>query len=222
MALFQTGAGICGPPPKMRQNETAYWQDVPYTDKFDNEYDSGTYTLTYYFAGPAAAPIQVVATPGTVGASGEGWISTFSAAQAAQMVPGLYGWQAVLTASPPAVPAAVRIVAAEGEITVEQDLSSLTGKYDPRSTWQIILNQCETALQAFAASGNKIRSYRINGREMMFEGVAGIIALERYARGRVSAEQMIGSGGDRRNIRIGFSPPSSGIPTDNSKNWPWW
>lgn len=203
----------------MRQNETVYWQDVPFNDRFNNEYDSGTYTLTYIFAGPIATPLQVTATPGSVGASGEGWITTLTAAQAASLVPGIYGWQAVLTA---AGPPSVRIVAAEGEVVVEADLAIAGANFDPRSTWQIILSQCETALQAWAASGQKIRSYRINGREMMFEGVNGIVLLEKRARSRVEAEKQIASGGDRRNIRIGFSPPSSGVPTDSSKNWPWW
>lgn len=94
------GSGITGPPYKLRQNETAYWQDVPYTDKFNNQYDSGTYSLTYVFGGPSAAPVSVNAVPSATNVAGQGWITTLTAAQAASLVPGIYKWQAVLTGTP--------------------------------------------------------------------------------------------------------------------------
>lgn len=94
------GSGITGPPYKLRQNETAYWQDVPYTDKFNNQYDSGTYSLTYVFGGPSAAPVSVNAVPSATNVAGQGWITTLTAAQAALLVPGIYKWQAVLTGTP--------------------------------------------------------------------------------------------------------------------------
>ena len=55
------GPGIAGPPLRFRQNETVYWQDTAYTDRFDNIFDSGSYALTYVFAGPASGgPISML------------------------------------------------------------------------------------------------------------------------------------------------------------------
>lgn len=217
--MRQTGAGISGPPYKMRQNETPYWQDEPFTDKFDTEYDSGTYTLTYVFAGASVAPVSLVASPLPTGAGSRGWQTQFDATNAALMLPGAYWWQAVLTfAGPPAQ----RIVAAEGELVVEQDLAAVSGTFDGRSTLEIGLSNCESALTVFQASGGRVKSYKIVGREMMFQDDKEIRDLADWFRGRLEAEKQAADGGNRRMIRIGFAPASSGTPTDSSKNWPWW
>lgn len=115
-----------------------------------------------------------------------------------------------------------RIVAGEGEMLVEQDLSSLTGVADLRSTMEIGLANCEAALLVFQTSGGRIREYTIGQRRMVFQNDEEIRKLADWFRARVFAQRASASGGQRRMIRIGFSPPSSGIPTSNSKNWPWW
>lgn len=218
-AMRQTGQGISGPPYKMRQNETPYWQDTPFTDKFDTEYDSNTYTLTYYFAGAATTVQNLVGVPQTVLGNGQGWQTQFDATTSGKMVPGKYWWQAVLTfAGPPAQ----RIVAAEGELVVEADLANAGGGFDGRSVMEIGLANCETALTTFQSSGGMIKSYRIANREMVFQDLKEIIDLANWFRGRVEAEKQSADGGNRRMLRVGFSPPTSGVPTDSSKNWPWW
>jgi hypothetical protein len=284
----QTGSGIAGPPYKLRQNETAYWEDVSFTDRFDNEYDSLSYTLTYVFAPQtgSAGIFQIVAAPGasdfgTEGTGGSGWITQLTATQATLLTPGLWSWQAWLSGTtqatftgsiagnqltvtsqvgdieygstvagvgvaantlivsgsngtytvsvsqnvgPIAMTATLptRVMAAEGELTVEMDLATVSGSFDPRSQWEIILANCETALAVFQASGGRVKEYEIQGRRMAFDGTNGIIALHVKAQARVNAEKFEASGGDNRNIRIGFAPASSGVPTDSSKNWPWW
>ena len=274
--------GITGPPVTMRQNETPYWQDVPFTDKFNNQYDSGTYTLTYYFAGASAAPVSLAAVPSAVTTAGQGWITTFDAANSAKMVPGLYSWQAVLTGTPAiftgsisgtaltvtvlptagtiAVGAvltgagitagtkivsgagtswvvspsqtvgseqitamlAARIVPSYGRMTVDPDFAAITGQYDGRTVMQIGLANAEAALIVFQNSGGRVKHYEIAGRQMTFQDDKEIRDLCDWFRGRVEAEKQEQSGGDRRNIRIGFSPPSSGVPAASSRNWPWW
>jgi len=91
------GSGITGPPKKMRQNETVYWTDYPYTDKFNNQYDSGSYVLQYAFAGASASAVVVNAVATATNVAGQGWLSTFSPTQSALMLPGVYKWQAILT-----------------------------------------------------------------------------------------------------------------------------
>lgn len=204
-------SAFAGPPSPMRQNETPYWDDVAYTDRFGQVYDSANYTLTYVFAGASAAPVSITAT-----ANGLGWRTAFDSAKAAQMLPGLYWWQAVLTAP------GVRLVPAEGELVVEKDLAAVTGTFDGRTVYENGLAACETALATFSQSGGRIKSYEIAGRRMEFADTSEIKELADWFRARIEAEKMERSGGDRRYIRIGFGPPTSGVPTSQSKNWPWW
>jgi len=276
------GSGITGPPKKMRQNETPYWEDVPYTDKFNNQYDSGSYVLQYAFAGASAAAVVLTAVPTATNVAGQGWITTFSPAQSALMLPGRYKWQAILTGilmtfngtisgtaltantlptqatlgigdvltgtgvtlgttivsgagtswqvtpsqsvGPIAMTAQLpsRVNPLEGNITVEVDLSTLSGPYDGRTTMQIGLANAEAALVVFQTSGGRIKAYNIAGRSMTFQDDKEIRDLCDWFRARVQIEEDVLLGGDSRNIRIGFSPPSSGVPASSSKNWPWW
>jgi len=280
--MGQTGNGIAGPPYKMRSNETIYWQDTPLSDRFNNTLDSNSYNLAYAFAGPVATPVQVSAVAGT-GVGGGGWTTRFSAAQAAQMVPGLWWWQAILsgfTASftgtivgqaltisgvtgtlcagaalsgagvtpntvivsgsgnnwvvnnaqsvgPIAMTTVVtpaRIVAAEGEIIVEPDLSTLNAVFDGRSTMEIGLATWEAAYAALAGNNGSmpVKQYTIGSRHLMYADLKEIRDMIDWFRGRVNAEKMKASGGQDRFIRFGFAPASSGTPTSNSRNWPWW
>lgn len=219
------GNGISGPPPTFRQNETITWQDVEYTDRFFNQYDSNSYNLTYVFVGPVATPIQVVAVPSVggdeEGLGGGGWTTTFTAADAAKFAAGRYWWQAVITSQVSITPT-VRVIAFEGQSEVQPDFAALTAVYDGRTMWEQILDAATMALVTFQASGGRLKAYNIAGRSMTFQDDKDIIALENLARSRVEAEKQSASGGDRRNIRVGFRPPSSGVPASNSKNWPWW
>lgn len=281
---MQVGAGIVGPPTKMRTGETVGWSDVPYNDRLNNTYDSGSFALTYAFAGPATAAAIVIPAVAGTNLAGLGWVTLFTPIQAALFTPaGAWYWQAILTGLTAAfngtvaagqltvtsgltgtiLPGAViagagitvgttvvsgsgnswklsdatlnigapqamttnlqrRIIAAEGHLIVEPDLSTFTGAYDGRSTMQIGLANCEAALATWTSSGGPVRRYSIGGRMMEFHNLKELQELCSWFRGRVTAEKMAAAGGDSRNIRIGFSPPTSGIPTSNSKNWPWW
>jgi hypothetical protein len=286
--LAQIGSGIAGPPYKMRQNETIYWEDTPYSDRFNNTLDSNSYGLTYAFAGPSATPVTVTATPSTGANSsslgGGGWTSQFTATQAALMIPGTWWWQAILTGysaafngnivgqaltvtsgltgqivagaavngagvtagttivsgsgnnwivsisqsvGTEAMTAAVspaRIVPAEGQITVEVDLSTSNTIFDGRSTMQKGLDTWEAAFAALTGSnGNMpVRQYTIGTRHLQYQDLKEIQSMIDWFRGRVNAEKAKASGGQDRMIRQGFSPPSSGNQTSNSRNWPWW
>jgi hypothetical protein len=280
--LEQVGYGIAGPPYKFRQNETIYWEDVAYSDRFNNSMDSLSYLLTYAFAGPVAQPFTINAVPastaGTEGLGGGGWTTQLTPAQAALFTPaGKYWWQAILTGlsatftgtivgntltvsgvtgticqgavltggiagttivngsgtswqvdtaqnvGPVAMSCVVtpqRIVAAEGECIIEPDLSAQTGVFDGRSASEISLDLWQAAYQALATNG--VKSYEIAGRRMMYRDLPEIQKAIDYYRSRVFAEKSAASGGQRRLIRQGFSPPSSGTQTSNSRNWPWW
>lgn len=276
------GSGITGPPKTMRQNETPYWTDVPYTDKFNNQYDSGSYALQYAFAGPSAAAVVVNSVAASTSVAGQGWTTTFTPAESALMLPGLYKWQAILTGLQLSLTGSIsgttltvsvapttgtlgigmvltgagvsantsivsgaglswqvnnsqtvgsesltaqlpsRIVPREGDITVEVDLSTVTGTYDGRTQMQIGLANAEAALTTFQTSGGRIKAYNIAGRSMTFQDDKEIRELCEWFRARVQIEEDTALGGDSRFIRVGFSPPSSGVPASSSRNWPWW
>lgn len=283
----QDGNGIAGPPYKMRQNEQIYWEDTPYNDRFNNTLDSNSYGLQYAFAGPVTTPVLITAAPsnGISAASlgGGGWLSQFTAALAAQMLPGRWWWQAILTGysasftgaivgqqltvsgitgaivqgaaitgagvapgtvivsgsgtswtvnmsqtvGPIAMQSSIspaRIVPAEGEITVEPDLSAVSGVFDGRSTMEIGLATWEAAYAALTgSSGNMpVKQYTIGSRHLMYQDLGEIRQMIDWFRARVGAEKAAASGGQNRMIRIGFAPPSSGSQTSNSRNWPWW
>ena len=215
--LAQSGSGIAGPPVQMRQKETVYWEDVPFADRFNNQFDAGSYQLKYAFAGPGPAPVTLTAAV-ISGAGGNGWRTTFDPTNAALMLPGVWWWQAVLTDIATGLN---RIIAAEGQITVEPDLASLTSAFDGRSVAQKALDDCEAALATFG-SGGSIKRYSIGGRMMEFQDITQIIAQRNMWKARVNAEVAKANGGDTRQIRVGFARPSSGSQVTNSKNWPWW
>jgi hypothetical protein len=220
--LAQTGNGIAGPPYKMRQNETPYWLDVPFADRFNNQLDSLAYNLTYAFAGPVATPVTLTATSSAT-SGGNGWNTTFSAIAAAKMIPGIWYWQAILTAILTST-APARIVAAEGKLIVEPDLSTLTGIYDGRSTMEIGLATWEAAYAAITGSNGSmpVKQYTIGNRHLEYQDLKEIREMIDWFRARVGAEKSAASGGDSRMIRVGFSKPSSGSQVSNSRNWPWW
>jgi hypothetical protein len=281
--LAQVGSGIAGPPWKIRQNETPYWEDVAYSDKYNNSFDSLSYAITYAFAGPGQ-PFTVAGEPasnaGVEGLGGGGWTTQLTQAQSALFtVTGKWWWQAILTGysatltgtisgstltvsgvtgtiCPGAVLSGVgvtagttivngsgsswqvtpvqsvgpvamtcvivpqRIVAAEGELIVEPDLSVAGGVFDGRSSSEIALDLWQAAYSALATNG--VKSYEIAGRRMMYRDLPEIQKAIDYYRGRVFAEKAAASGGQRRLIRQGFSPAASGSQTSNSRNWPWW
>lgn len=181
-------------PVKFRQNETPSWDDDVYQDVNGNSYNSSQYTLTYVLVGPISSPVQITAT-----ANGLGFTTSLTPTIAATLVPGLYGWQGVLTATN------FRMVAGEGQLTVEADFASLTGVYDGRTVAQKALAACENALSTFNASNGMIKRYTIDGRTMEFQDVDKIIALMNTWRERVSSEQDALAGGKSRNMLLRFS-----------------
>lgn len=120
--------------------------------------------------------------------------------------------------------APARIVAAEGELIVEPDLSSLGGVFDGRSTMEIGLATWEAALAALTGANGSmpVKQYTIGSRHLMYQDLKEITDMVNWFRGRVNAEKMKASGGQDRMIRVGFTPPSSGSQVSNSRNWPWW
>lgn len=193
-------------PPIFRQNELPSWNDPTYVDLNGNVYDSTTYNLQYVLAGPSASPVLLTSVPSTTLGS-SGWTTTLTAAQSAQCAPGVYWWQAILIApaNPPTLPAAVRIVANENQLTVQIDLSSVKGAYDGRTVAQKALAAAEIAMSTFNASGGIVKRYTIGGRSMEFQDVQQLQQVISYWRQRVQAEYDQADGGKSRKILARWS-----------------
>jgi hypothetical protein len=166
-------------PARFRQNETPSWNDDEYEDANGNLYAALQYTLTYVLAGASAAPVSLTA---AAASNTTGWTTSITPTKAALLLPGAYWWQAVLTATN------FRLVAGEGQLTIEVDLGALAGVYDGRTTAQKALTACENALATFSASGGAIRRYTIGSRSMEFQNIQEITALMSVWRTRVAAE----------------------------------
>jgi hypothetical protein len=186
-------AYVAGIPGRIRQGDSAMWYDVPFGDVNGVTYDSGTYTLKYTLAGPAAAPLILTAVPNS-----NNWQTTLTPTQSGGLVAGLYWWQAQVFATN------VRVTLAEGEFTVETDLALATEGFDARTTAEKALAAAEAALSVFQASGGRVQAYSIGNRHMAFQRDADILAVIKYWRARVIAEQSVAVGGMDRLILQGF------------------
>jgi hypothetical protein len=194
-------------PTTIRQNETPSWDDDMYEDVNGNLYPSGTWTLTYILAGPSSSPVAIVGVPSSTGSSG--WTSTITPALAAQLLPGTYWWQGVLTATAgaaPLLPTAQRIVAGEGELTVQVDYGAVAGIYDGRSTAEKALAAWENCFLALAGTtGPPVKSYKIGDREMTYADLPSIKTAVDYWRARVASDKDLADGGRSRKLLVRWS-----------------
>jgi hypothetical protein len=184
-------------PTTFRQNETPSWEDDEYEDVNGNVYSSATYTLTYYLAGPVSAPVSLIGVPSVTGSAG--WTTTISPAKAALLLPGLYWWQGVLTATN------FRLVAGENELTVQVDYGAVSGVYDGRTTAEKALAACELALATFQGSNGRVKRYQIGNRSMEFQDIKQIMDLMYVWRARVASEKDLADGGRSRKLLVRFS-----------------
>lgn len=175
-------------PASLRQGDTAYWLDDPYTDGAGKTYASDVYALAYIIAGPITNPVSL-----TAAANGGGWRTTLDATAAGNLVAGKYWWEAVITGN------GERVTIASGELAITVNLANAGANYDGRSLAEKALADAETALAQYKVSGGKIKSYTIGSRTMTFEDGSAILAQISYWKIKVRAEQ-----GKPRNLLARF------------------
>lgn len=184
-------------PTQIRQNETPSWNDDEYEDVAGNTYSSAAYTLTYILAGPANGPVSIVATPSSSATSG--WTSAITPTIAAKLTPGTYWWQGVLTATN------FRLVAGEGQLSVEVDLGASSGSYDGRTVWEKILADTDQAILTSIQSNGLLKHYQIAGRTMEFQDMKQLQDLNDKARVRVAMDLSKRNGGKDRKLLARWS-----------------
>jgi len=179
-------------PSLLRQNETLSWSDAPVADPVTGvEYTSATHTLTYVLAGASAAPVSLAAT-----ASGTGWLTTLDAVNSADLVPGKYRWQAVLTA------ASFRRVIGQGDLTIQTDLGEVSGTFDPRSENEKALDQWKAALAAL--STDRVREYQIGNRRLTYRDLKDITDMIEFLQAQILTEKSIKNAGRDRHLHVRF------------------
>lgn len=143
------------------------------------DYEAATWTL-YFRLLPRTSgnPIDITCIAG----DGEyDHRAAVTAATTANWDAGEYSWYSWVAAG------AERYSIAEGTCTVVPDLTQATA-YDKRTVAERALEDAETALANFQATGGRVRRYSIAGREMEFDGAGEILKLVSYWRVQVTRE----------------------------------
>lgn len=178
--------------------DSAAWTDTPITLLSGFVVDATAWSLTYFLRGPAAIDIA-----GT--ALGVNWGCSISASQSAVYLPGTYSWSAAVAM------ADQRHTVASGQLTLTPNLATITTAFDPRSTAQIALSDCEKAMSTFNQTGGKVKKYEIAGRSMEFQTIAELMTLHSFWRAKVLGEQSaqsVANGlSNPRNLYVRFVRP---------------
>jgi hypothetical protein len=139
---------------------------------------SSGWVLTYrLIPRTSGTPISIVGT-----ASGDDHRTSAVASTTATWTAGEYSWVGYVDLS------GEHYVVDEGVVTLLPNLATATA-YDGRSKAAKALEDAETALANFQATGGRVKRYSIAGREMEFDGAGDILKLVSYWRVEVMRER---------------------------------
>jgi hypothetical protein len=185
------------------QGDTPTWVDGPHTDAQGKIYTSTDYGLLYVVSGPTSPTVlHGLATSGVVSdgyysVPGNGWSTSFTAAQSAALNVGKYFWDAQLTA------AGFQLTIRSGELHVSLNLANAPAGYDGRTNAEKIVAQYELAFTVWQ-SGGRTQAYTIDGREMRFQQEKDILDGLKYWRARVFEERSLKNKSRNRNLLVRF------------------
>jgi len=134
----------------------------------------------------------------TASQNGNSWQTTIGATDSANLTPGLYWWQAQLSA------VAFRLTIAEGELTVEADLALAGANFDNRTVAEKALSDAENALALFRASGGRLAAYTIGTTHVAFQSDRELLQVIEYWKRRVATERSQARKGRDRHIMARF------------------
>ena len=126
---------------------------------------------------------RVSGTPISIGgtASGDDHRTSAVASTTATWAAGEYSWVGYVDL------AGEHYVVDEGTVTLLPNLATASA-YDGRSKAAKALEDAETALASFQATGGRVKRYSIAGREMEFDNAGDILTLVSYWRIQVTQE----------------------------------
>lgn len=179
-------------PKELLAGDSKSWDDDPSSDNLGNSIDS-SWTLTYYLRGKSSLNL-------TASAQGSGWRTAITATQSAELIPGVYYWQAQ------AVSGSTKVTLGTGQLKILPNLSAAGENYDGRSQARKDLDSVQAAIRSIAASG--IAEYTINGRQARKLDLPALILLESKLKVDVVREEkaeMIKNGkGDPHTLYVRF------------------
>lgn len=182
-------------PSQLIAGDSASWADRPFQDAQGRIFGSTGFALKYVLRGPAVLDLPAVS-------SGDGWITSLTATQSADLQAGVYSAFAVVSS------AAERFTFGPVRLTVKPDPLTAGLGFDGRSMARKALEDAELALSKFKASGGRMRKYKIGTREMEFESSTEILSLISYWRSRVLTEEKAEAAakglGDPTNLYVRF------------------
>jgi len=182
------------------QGDSATWLDAPVKLIDGRQADAGSgWVLKYALRGPSVLDL-------TATAGGTSWTTSITAAQSAALLPGNYSWQATISK------ATERLTVGIGPAVITPDLVAISAAgYDGRSKAAKALEDCETAMASFNATGGKVKKYEIAGRLMEFQTITELLTLHSFWKAKVTAEgsaSSIANGlGNPRNLYTRFVQP---------------
>lgn len=162
------------------------------------------YTLKLSLRG--AQLLDLTAAPNTADASGR-WVIGATPAQTSPLTAGPYAWTYSASAADGS-----RYTLGQGRVTLLADVSAVAAAgYDGRSTAQKALDDAESALANFKASGGRVRAYTIAGRSITFADEAALLSVISYWRLRVRTElhaaRTAAGLGDPSRLLVRFNSP---------------
>lgn len=176
--------------PNFRKGDSLNWET-----KLPSEYDEG-WTLQWAIRGQNQLDITATQTP-----PDSTFYSMITTTQSNGLTAGDYRWVAAVTKDQQ------RITLADGKLTVDVDLFSITDIYDGRSTAEKMLHTVNDAITQ-VSNGAK-SSYKINDREFTYQTLPDLIRWRDKLRIEVKREQSLDKVrqglGDSRIIRTRFA-----------------
>lgn len=153
---------------------------------------SAGWVLAYRFIN-AAAKFDVACS-----GSGDTFTASETAANTANLTPGLYTWQAYVTK------ATERYTLAEGTCEVLPNLAAKTAGYDTRTPARKALDALNAGLATFGGNAH-VQEYEIEGRKMRYRTFADFMAARDRLIQDVAREEAAQSGRPQKNkVRVQF------------------
>lgn len=171
-------------PSQIIAGDSASWREVATRDGLGQSVDSGAYSLTFSFRGPATGGnLDLAGTP-----FGTGWqfalTTTQSAAFNTGVTPATWYWQSV------AAKTGTRITAGTGTLVVLPNVAgqSTAAVFDGRSQAERDLATVQAAITARIA-GDFVTEYTIGTRSLKKEPMSELVLLEQRCKRIVSRER---------------------------------
>ncbi|MES2207306.1 MAG: hypothetical protein V4525_11015 [Pseudomonadota bacterium] len=175
-------------PATLVAGDSSTWLDVNTRDGLGNSIQSSAWALHYALRGVSS--LDITSTP-----TSNGWSTSITTAQSADLAPGSYSWQSYVTRN------SERITLGEGRIEITPNIATASAGFDGRSQAEIALAAVSKEILTRAQGGASIE-YTIGNRQLKRESITVLLQLQASLNAQVSRErqqQLIAQGqGDPR------------------------